>query len=307
MGRSYTDIKYDLWYQCEQLGISIKDISVAIMGKPGSKIFSYSCPGVVGSATEVNVKNNKYFFNSADNTITFPIYPTFSDGFFFSAHLVQTSRLNHGGIFDTKRGFDWGKSNGLGCVRRSDGGWVIQVGVAEAYHSANDFPLNESAQFAGHWIPSVCLDTYKNGQILDFTSKIIPTTVDSPNYPVMLGAYYNISSYRLIGSMSSFIIVDGKYAKAPSIIQKLADPDKLFSPHPDIAYFDMAQSGLLPIKLTFKDQLFTTYRKYSTTYRNPITTLSNKSAVFAPAPEPSTFNSSWALGSNVILQPGVIT
>ena len=41
MGRSYTDIKYDLWYNLGKLGISPEDIELAVKGNPGSKVFSY--------------------------------------------------------------------------------------------------------------------------------------------------------------------------------------------------------------------------------------------------------------------------
>ena len=49
MGRSYKDIKYDLWYNLGKLGILPGDIRFATKAKPGSKVFSYSPKPIVGA------------------------------------------------------------------------------------------------------------------------------------------------------------------------------------------------------------------------------------------------------------------
>lgn len=257
MGRSYTDIKYDLWYNLEEPEIKPGNIALAVKGNPGNKIFSYSAKPYVGTNNGVKFKNGAL---EADlqKYLSFPPQDLRDEiTIFFDVEVGSNPTTEWRQLcqrrdvlapsvipFEFRINCDYLRStNNLQFAYFVSGGWHLwdalnlPYGVGDKIKVSTSFKYGTGSSIAGYLNGDAVAGSWKLG---DGTANI---PADSQN--ITIGSVPWTSIYESAdGPIKSGLILDT--VLLPGQQKKLAQID-IWKPRPNISYFDQAfQDSLLP-------------------------------------------------------------
>jgi len=258
MGRSYTDIKYDLWYNLEKLGISPGNIGLAVKCNPGGKTFSHGYLPIVGN-NSLPFKHDKFQCNGSSGLIDFGdiLDEIFLSDFTFLSEFTASSS---GSGFDFISGkektsanyvgvmfFIWGISTPRLTFRATDQATQI-FSLASVRDDIEHIAIGTRSGSTNH--------LYLDGV---FQSTQSTTLASMPSVNFLMG-YNNIASEYHQGTLGTQLVLKG--ALSAYRVKKLSNID-IWKPRPDISYFDQAappstllqgnlsQSGSISRKATF--------------------------------------------------------
>lgn len=240
MGRSYTDIKYDLRYNLEKYGVLPGSLAVATKAMPGSKIFSYTPQPVVGANNGADFSVNQFNFNGTSDYIDFG-YISISGAYTLISESAIVNNANSNRLI-----------NFYDAVSGKRGMFEINPGLGQIYtaYDNSHFARWDGAISTEHVVYSSVHDGV-TGQKL-YISGIDQGAPDGTGAPsndtvskLILGAAPRSPLVRFFeGSTKSAFLFSTDLSDQQ--IYKISNSD-VFAPRPDISYFDMASSPILSI------------------------------------------------------------
>jgi len=250
MGRSYKDIKYDLWYNLEKLGILPGDIEFAVKGNPGSKIFSYATVPLVGANEGTTYKNGGVLTNtSTQSRLTFDnIFSGMTDISIISEFDLLTGSINSAGIIS-----NWTSNSQMSLIffTGSDGKIYVRTRVTSNSDIITTSVYQTTAGLK-KWGFTRAGSTDNREIYVD--GKVVPTTVSGSepgalaawSAPMYINQYANGVRQQLHANWKQVLVFSKTLS--PNRMQAVSNTD-IWQPRPDISYFETAaeQPTLLPI------------------------------------------------------------
>ena len=246
MGRSYKDIKYDLWYNLEKLGISPGRIFYALKGNSGHKQFSYSAiPNVSISSDEVTHKRGETLFGRAG------IIDTGKN--FSSLGTKYSLVLDAKRISVTPKFFVGQYGAAYECGFYINGNmslsYYFATGAGIALTSTTDFDPGVLAITAD----GATSKSYVGGA---FVSSVANSRSIGTGYNWRLGGGWQTDAGYPFILLRGFIAIKG--ALSASQVAAMTDLPALWKPRPDISYFETAGDVILPIRFNSKQRIMHT-------------------------------------------------
>ena len=249
MGRSYKDIKYDLWYNLAKLGILPGDIALAYKLQAGTISFDLSINKQHGAQAGPVFKKNGLFFDGNNDIITIP-----SDSRLFNPGtndytILSKAKRSSTGAWHTifsRRSSANNQGVGLRFTHRDAVSMWAGDGAAFGMNDGKTYSADKIYNVSGTRSGNT-LKTYVDG-VETGSSTATLGNVDTSGIDAFLGVNTDdaMSGY-FSGYIYHVIVVNKLLTPAQIFAVSNIDP---FAPRPDITYFETG-STILPIKFTF--------------------------------------------------------